>query len=541
MPFFKIFTIWHVLPIFILLLFFSPILIILFSLFSGYSENWEHIYNYVLTDYIVNSLILVSGVSILVIIIGSVTAWIVTNYHFTGRRFFEWGLILPLAIPPYILAYTFTGLFDSYGTLNEVAGSIFNLQESESFFPNIRNIYGAILVFSFTLYPYVYLICRTAFLNQSRSMFEVGRTLGLSQKLIFLKLALPIVRPALIAGTMIVAMETLSDFGAVDHFAVSTFTTGIFRTWYGMYDLTTAMQLASMLLIFITFCLVIERTSRRNASFSTISSNFKPMPIKKLSSQKSFLCFLVCFIPIFIGFVLPILEILNWSLRFNSGFFEKHFFRISFNTISLSVFSAILCTFIAMLINFSIRYQNSSIIKVTNPFLNIGYAVPGLILAVGIVQLFVFLDNNILNSFDGYFVTGSIFGLIFAYIIKSYALANSTYEAGYQKISQTVDDTARILKSKGFNLLFRVHFPLLKTSFFTSILLVTSEVVKELPATLVLRPFNFETLAVSTYIYASEERMIEAAAPATAIILIGLIPIFFLTKMIRASRLEDKR
>ena len=540
MPFLKILSIWHVLPILILLIFISPIFVILFSLFSDYSENWQHIYNYVLTDYIVNSFILVSGVSTLVIIIGSVTAWIVTNYQFVGRRFFEWGLILPLAIPPYILAYTFTGLFDSYGTLNEIAGSIFNLQQSESFFPNIRNIYGAILVFSFTLYPYVYLICRTAFLNQSRSMFEIGRTLGLSQKLIFLKLALPVVRPALIAGTMIVAMETLSDFGAVDHFAVSTFTTGIFRTWYGMYDLTTAMQLASMLLIFITFCLVIERTSRRNASFSTISSNFKPTSIKKVSSQQSFLCFIICFVPIFIGFILPILEILNWSLRLNSGFFEKHFFSISFNTILLSVFSAILCTFIAMLINFSIRYQNSSIIKSINPFLNIGYAVPGLILAVGIVQLFVFLDNNILNSLEGYFVTGSIFGLIFAYIIKSYALANSTYEAGYQKISQTLDDSARILKSKGLNLLFRIHFPLLKTSFFTSILLVTSEVVKELPATLILRPFNFETLAVSTYIYASEERMIEAAAPATAIILIGLIPIFFLTKMIRASRLEGK-
>ena len=540
MPFLKILSIWHVLPILILLIFISPIFVILFSLFSDYSENWQHIYNYVLTDYIVNSFILVSGVSTLVIIIGSVTAWIVTNYQFVGRRFFEWGIILPLAIPPYILAYTFTGLFDSYGTLNEIAGSIFNLQQSESFFPNIRNIYGAILVFSFTLYPYVYLICRTAFLNQSRSMFEIGRTLGLSQKLIFLKLALPVVRPALIAGTMIVAMETLSDFGAVDHFAVSTFTTGIFRTWYGMYDLTTAMQLASMLLIFITFCLVIERTSRRNASFSTISSNFKPMPIKKVSSQQSCLFFLVCFVPIFIGFVLPILEILNWSLRFNSGFFEKHFFRISFNTILLSLFSAILCTFIAMLINISIRYKNSSTIKAINPFLNIGYAVPGLILAVGIVQLFVFLDNNVLNSFEGYFVTGSIFGLIIAYIIKSYALANSTYEAGYQKISQTLDDSARILKSKGLNLLFRIHFPLLKTSFFTSILLVTSEVVKELPATLILRPFNFETLAVSTYIYASEERMIEAAAPATAIILIGLIPIFFLTKMIRASRLEGK-
>ena len=539
MQFSKIFSIWHALPIFILLLFIAPILIILSSVLGDYSENWTHIYNYVLTDYIFNSLILVSGVSILVMLIGAVTAWIVTNYHFFGKSFFEWGLILPLAIPPYILAYTFTGLFDSYGTMNEIARSIFNLQQNEVFFPNIRNIFGAIIVFSFTLYPYVYLICRAAFLNQSRSMFEVGRTLGLSQPLIFLKLALPIVRPALIAGTMIVAMETLSDFGAVDHFAVSTFTTGIFRTWYGMYDLATAMQLASMLLIFITFCLVIERTSRKNASFSTISSNFKPTPVKRLVSFGSLGCFLVCFIPIFIGFVLPIIEILNWSLRFNTGFFDEQFFSIAFNTISLSVLSAILCTFIAMIINFSIRYQNSSVIKFINPFLNIGYAVPGLILAVGIVQLFVFLDNNILNSFEGYFLTGSLFGLIFAYIIKSYALANSTYEAGYQKISQTLDDSARVLKSKGLNLLFRVHFPILQTSFFTSILLVTSEVVKELPATLILRPFNFETLAVSTYIYASEERMIEAAAPATAIIIIGLIPIFFLSRMIRASRLEE--
>ena len=534
----KIFSVWHGIPLFILLFFLAPILIILSSVFADYSENWSHIYEYVLGDYILNSLILVSGVSLLVMIIGSLTAWLVSNYQFFGKRFFEWGLILPLAIPPYILAYTFTGLFDSYGTMNEIARSLFNLEQNEMLFPNIRNIYGAIIVFSFTLYPYVYLICRTAFLNQSRSMFEVGRTLGLSQASIFLKLALPLVRPALIAGTMIVAMETLSDFGAVDHFAISTFTTGIFRTWYGMYDLTTAMQLASMLLIFITFCLVLERTSRKNANYSTIGSNFKPTQVTRLGSLGSFVCFFVCFIPIFIGFILPILEILNWSLRFNTSFFNEQFFSISLNTVLLSILSAILCTFIAMIINFSIRYKNSSVIKSINPFLNIGYAVPGLILAVGIVQLFVFLDNNILNSFEGYFLTGSLFGLIFAYIIKSYALANSTYEAGYQKISQTIDDSARVLKSTGLNLLFRVHFPILKTSFFTSILLVTSEVVKELPATLILRPFNFETLAVSTYIYASEERMVEAAAPATAIILIGLIPIFFISQMIRASRLE---
>ena len=541
MSFSKILSPWYVLPIITLLIFLAPILIILSSIFSDYSDNWEHIYNYVLIDYVINSIVLVSGVSVLVMTIGSVTAWVVTNYNFFGKKFFEWGLILPLAIPPYILAYTFTGLFDSYGTANEIARDLFNLQQSAVLFPNIRNIYGAIIVFAFTLYPYVYLICRTAFLNQSRSMFEVGRTLGLSQTLVFFRLALPLVRPALIAGTMIVAMETLSDFGAVDHFAVSTFTTGIFRTWYGMYDLTTAMQLASMLLIFITFCLIIERTSRRNASYDSVSSNFKPSPVQKLDSLKSFACFLVCFLPIFIGFLLPILEILNWALSFNSGFFDKQFLSISSNTILLSVTSAILCTFIAMMINFSIRYKNSPVLKSINPFLNIGYAVPGLILAVGIVQLFVFVDSKLLISLEGYFLTGSIFGLIFAYVIKSYALANSTYEAGYQKINKAIDDSARVLKSGGFNLLYRVHFPILKTSFFTSILLVTSEVVKELPATLILRPFNFETLAVSTYIYASEERMIEAAAPATAIILIGLIPIYFISKMIRASRLENNK
>ena len=541
MSFSKILSPWYVLPIITLLIFLAPILIILSSIFSDYSDNWEHIYNYVLIDYVINSIVLVSGVSVLVMAIGSVTAWVVTNYNFFGKKFFEWGLILPLAIPPYILAYTFTGLFDSYGTANEIVRDLFNLQQSAVLFPNIRNIYGAIIVFAFTLYPYVYLICRTAFLNQSKSMFEVGRTLGLSQTLVFFRLALPLVRPALIAGTMIVAMETLSDFGAVDHFAVSTFTTGIFRTWYGMYDLTTAMQLASMLLIFITFCLIIERTSRRNASYDSVSSNFKPSPVQKLDSLKSFACFLVCFSPIFIGFLLPILEILNWALSFNSGFFDKQFLSISSNTILLSVTSAILCTFIAMMINFSIRYKNSPLLKFINPFLNVGYAVPGLILAVGIVQLFVFVDSKLLSSLEGYFLTGSIFGLIFAYVIKSYALANSTYEAGYQKINKAIDDSARVLKSRGFNLLYRVHFPILKTSFFTSILLVSSEVVKELPATLILRPFNFETLAVSTYIYASEERMIEAAAPATAIILIGLIPIYFISKMIRASRLENNK
>ncbi|MFQ3334625.1 MAG: iron(III) transport system permease protein, partial [Woeseiaceae bacterium] len=226
---------WAVLPFLILFLFLLPVLIVLFSLFSGYSENWAHLYNYVLVDYISNTLYLIIGVSLTSLLIGTISAWIVTNYDFFGKRFLEWALILPLATPPYILAYTFTGFFDAYGTANNIIREIFSLDQSFILFPNIRNIYGAIAVFSFTLYPYIYLVSRAAFLNQSRSILEAGRMLGLNQYEIFYKLSLPIIRPAVIGGLMLVIMETISDFGAVDHFAIQTFTTGVFRTWHGMY------------------------------------------------------------------------------------------------------------------------------------------------------------------------------------------------------------------------------------------------------------------------------------------------------------------
>ena len=540
MPFFKIFTIWHVLPILILLLFFSPILIILFSLFSDYSENWEHIYNYVLTDYIVNSLVLVSGVSILVIIIGSVTAWIVTNYHFTGRHFFEWGLILPLAIPPYILAYTFTGLFDPFGDANNLIRSIFNLGPDISIFPNVRNIYGAIVVFSFTLYPYVYLVSRSAFLNQSKSMKESARLLGLSEMGVFFRLSLPIIRPAAIGGLMLVIMETLSDFGAVDHFAIQTFTTGIFRTWQGMYDLQTAMQLASLLLLMVGLFFILERNSRNKAAFTSSGSSFKPENEIKLSNMKSFLAFLICFIPLFIGFILPIAELIFWAFESESTFLNQKFIQTSFNSISLAIIAGLISASLALIINFSIRFKPGDIIKRLSALLSIGYAVPGLILAVGMVQLLVYVDNNFLDS-TGIVLTGSIFGLLLAYIIKSYALANSSIESGYERITSSMDDSSKLLGSTGWSMLARVHLPLLKTSFLTATLLVISEVVKELPATLILRPFNFETLAVSTYIYAAEERMFQAASPAIAIVLIGLIPIIFLSKMIRSSSQSEAR
>ena len=527
-------SLWEILPFSLLIIFCAPIFIVLSSLFGDYSDNWSHLYNYVLGDYISSTVILIFGVSILVFFIGTITAWIVTNYDFYGKSFFEWSLILPLSIPPYILAYTFTGLFDPFGDANNLMRNIFNLSSDVSVFPNVRNIYGAILVFSFTLYPYVYLVSRSAFLNQSKSMKESARLLGLSEIGVFFKLGLPIIRPAVIGGLMLVIMETLSDFGAVDHFAIQTFTTGIFRTWYGMYDLQTAMQLASLLLLIVGLFFILERNSRNNAAFTANNASFVNDNEVKLSGVKSFGAFLACFIPLFVGFILPITELIFWSFVNESTFFNQKFLQTSFNTISLAIFAGLITAFLALIINFSIRLKPGVIIKKLSSLLSIGYAVPGLILAVGMVQLLIYIDNNFLDTTD-IVLTGSLFGLLVAYIIKTYALANSSIESGYEGINSYIDESSKLLGATGWSMLRRVHVPLMKTSFLTAALLVMSEVVKELPATLILRPFNFETLAVSTYIYAAEERMIQAASPAIAIVLIGLIPIVFLSKMIRSS------
>ena len=533
--FLRIFSFWRILPTLTFVVFVSPLVIVLLSLTGDYSDNWTHLYNFVLGDYITNSIFLVLGVGLISLIIGTSSAWIITKYDFFGRRILEWALILPLAIPPYILAYTFTGLFDDYGSANEFIRWIFNLDSSFVFFPNVRNIFGAIIVFAFTLYPYIYLISRAAFLNQSKTLTDAGRILGLGGYRIFINLGLPMIRPAIIAGLMLVIMETLSDFGAVDHFAIQTFTTGIFRTWYGMYDLHTAMQLASLLLLFIIVFLVLERSSRMNAAYNSPVSNANSSSSEKLNGSKSFLCFVGCFIPIFIGFILPIIELSRWAFAYNTGFFNETFFIQAKNTILIALMASIVCTVIAFTINFSVRHTNVIFLKRINPFLSVGYGVPGLILAVGIVQMFTYLDKGIFIGFD-FVLTGSLFGLLLAYLIKSYALSNSTIESGFERLSNRLDDSARVLKSSGWNLLLRVHFPLMKTSLLTSILLVMSEVVKELPATLILRPFNFDTLAVSTYIYAAEERMFEAASPAIAIVVIGLIPIIILTRMIKDSK-----
>ncbi len=530
-------TFWKLVPIILLSLFFAPLVFVLLSLFGEFGDNWNHLINYVLPNYVLNSIYLVLGVSFLSLILGVGTAWCVTNYDFSFKNLLEWAVILPLAVPPYILAYTFTGLFDSYGTANELIRIIFNLENNFVFFPNVRNIYGAIIIFSFTLYPYIYLTTRMAFLNQSRSLMEAGKLLGLNNKSLFFRLAIPLVRPAIVAGLALVIMETLSDFGAVEHFAVQTFTTGIFRTWFGMYDLNTAMQLSSILLIFVTFFIFLERYERNKMSYSYSGSTFKKTKQIRLKGLKNVFAFLFCLIPLLIGFILPVIELTNWALFFPSeNFFSKSILGSFINTIFLGIIAAIFCTLFAFYINFLKRFDNSYFLKSTSQFLSLGYAVPGLVLAVGIIEFFAFLDNNFFKYFLNIFLVGSILGLILAYIIKSYALANNTIESGFNRLTNSIDDISLTLSKSKSEIFFKVHIPLMKTSILTSLILVISEVIKELPATLILRPFNFDTLAVTTYVYAAEERMYEAASPAMMIVLIGLVPIFFLSRIIRDSR-----
>ena len=525
-----------VLPIFLFFIFITPVILVLSSLFNEYSDNWFHLYNYVLSEYIINSIFLILGVSFFVVLIGVLSSWLVTNYDFFGKSFFEWALILPLAVPPYILAYTFTEIFDTYGSANTLLSNIFLFDEKKVFFPSVRNIYGAIAVFSFTLYPYVYLVSRMAFVNQSISIIEVGRILGLSRVGAFFKLSIPLIRPAIFAGLALVIMETLSDFGAVEHFAIATFTTGIFRTWYGMYDLNTAMQLASLLLIFVTIFLVFERLSRKKAAFVSSNSLYKKHKVMKLKGSYSFFAMLFCLIPVFIGFILPIIELINWTINYKLDFFNRDFLKSAFNSLLLALIAAFLCTMIAFLINFTARYQGNKLLSFLSSTLMLGYAVPGLILAIGITQLLTIIDNSFNLFTIDIVLTGSLIGLIIAYIIKSYALSNSTIESGFQRISNSLDDISKTLNISGIKLMYKIHFPLLRTGLLTSTLLVGSEVIKELPATLILRPFNFETLAVSAYNYASEERMYEAAAPSIAIVIVGLLPIIILSRMIKNSR-----
>ncbi len=533
---------WVIATTVIALLISIPVFTVLSSTIFPSTDVWQHLKSTVLAGYITNSLILVIGVSLGTLIIGVTTAWICSVYEFTGRKVFSWLLLLPLAFPPYIIAYTYTGLLDYAGPLQSNLRELFGWGYGEYWFPPIRSLGGAITMLSLVLYPYIYLLTRTAFSEQSVSFREASHILGIGLIKTFLKIALPLARPAIIAGLTLVAMETLADYGTVHYFGVPTFTTGIFRTWFGLGDRIAATQLASMLLLFVFLVIVIERYTRQSEKYQNLSSTQKKWRYP-LSGSKAALAILICATPVLLGFIIPAVQLFLWSLKTAPDIINHSFFELVFNTIKLAFIVAALVTIAATFLAYGKRVSSNFIVPYSVNASSMGYAVPGIIIAVGVLLPFAWFDNTLDSwlekNFDissGLLLTGTLAALVFAHVVRFMAIGLNSVDANLAKIHRNVDDAAQLLGHKAFDRFLNIHLPLIRSGVLTATLLVFVEVIKELPATLVLRPFNFNTLAVRTYELASDERLAESACSALLIVLVGILPILVINRSINRSQ-----
>jgi len=500
---------------------------------------WSHLVDTVLADYVISSITLMLGVACLTLLLGVGSAFLVTQYEFTGVRFFSWALLLPLAMPAYITAYSYTGLLDVAGPIQSLIRNTFDLQFGEYWFPEIRSMGGAIFVLSFVLYPYVYLLARASFLEQSQHLSDVARLLGLNRIQAFFQITLPIAKPAIIAGLSLALMETLADFGAVSYFGVNTFTTGIFRTWYGLDSVTGAAQLALMLLTFVIVLLAIEKSSQKHAA-KNLNASAGPRRVTRIGGSKQALVIILACIPLMFGFFIPVIKLLSWSLDNSAQLLQVGFWRLVGNTVMLASVTAVLAVFLALFVAYSYRISQSRISLMTKKIAGLGYAVPGLVIAVGTLIPLAYFDNSLdgfmRRNFDissGLLLSGTIVALIIAYLVRFLAVALNSVDAGLSNIAANMDQAARSLGLTPFAVLKQIHLPIIRTSVLTGILIVFVDVMKELPATLVLRPFNFNTLAVKAYELASDERLADAALPSIMIVLVGLVPVILLNRKIQ--------
>ena len=520
-----------------------PVIVIAASVFLSSGDIWQHLYDTVLAEYVVNSLLLAAGVGCLALPLGVVPAWLVTLYRFPCSRQLEWALLLPLAMPAYIIAYTYTGMLDVAGPLQSWLRAAFDWQYGDYWFPDIRSLPGAVLMLSLVLYPYIYLLARAAFLEQSASMVEVARTLGARPAGVFFKVVLPLARPAIIVGLSLVLMETLADYGTVQYFGVATFTTGIFKTWFGLGSSIAAAQLSALLLLFVLFLVVLEQYSRRQSRYHDTGARHDRLEQKHLRGRRGLPALALCTLPVLFGFVIPSGQLLSWGMQTWRASLDAGFFTLVVNSIELALVTALLAALLALAVSYARRRQPGILTNSFNRLLGMGYAVPGTVIAVGVLIPFTWLDRHLsdwlalLSDTDpGLLLSGTITILVFAYLVRFLALSLNTVDAGLAKIKPSMDEAGRSLGLGSFSLLRRVHIPILRGSLLTAVLLVFVDVLKELPATLILRPFNFNTLAVRTFELANEERLADAAFPALAIVLAGIIPVIILSRAISQSR-----
>ena len=519
-------NIWYLTSFFISIAVAIPIITVFSSFFDSTSNYSDIIKNTFLYDYIFNSLSLLIGVLFLTFVIGVSCAYLVSFYKFIGSNFFKWALILSFAVPAYIYAYSLTAFFENYGTAFTILKSLFGEGNYNLHIPKFDGMAGAIIAISFSLFGYVYVLTRASFHYQSQNLIELGKNLGFSKKKSFFKIILPSARPAIVAGLSLVAMETLSDFGSVSFFGISTFTTGIYNAWISFDDLALANQLSFYLLIFILGLFVLENLSRKKAQYhSPTKGGFKKKSLTTLHGYKALLAFSFCFLIFFISFLFPVLQMLYWTIIFPKHLIDLDLISLFTNTIILVLISSFVLISFAFISNYGNRLSKSKFLEILTTFSISGYAIPGIILAVAFITFISWFDNNIVNFFNlknikSIFI-GSILGLVIVYFVRFYSLASNGIKSGYLKISYSIDESAYLLGYSKFKTFKNIHIPYLKNSILLIGILISIEIIKELPITLIMRPFNFETFATQAYIFASQDLLEAAAAPSLFLILIA--------------------
>jgi len=528
---------WYISSFVISLFVIIPILTVFSSFFESTSNYYQVLKDTFLMEYISNSLILLVSVLILTFLIGTGSAYLVSFFNFPFSNFFKWALILSFAVPPYIYAYYIFAFFDNYGTAFTILKNLFGEGEYNKHIPKFSGMFGAILSLSFSLFAYVYILARASFLYQSQNLIDLSKNLGFSKIRAFLQVILPSARPAIVAGLSLVAMETLAEFGAVDFFSINTLTTGIYNSWITFDDLAFANRLSFFLLLFIFALFILENLSRKQAKYhSNSSSRFKQREKYKLDGGKSFLAFLFCFVIFFLSFIFPSSQMLYWTIIYSDNLFDLELLSLIYNTLYLVFLSSLVLIIFSFISNYGMRVSKSKPLNVMNTLSISGYAIPGVILAIAFITFIAWFDNNFVKLFGFESIKkvffGSILGLVIVYFIRFYSLACNGIKSGYEKINLSVDESAYLLGYSKIKTFVNIHIPYLRNSVLFVAILISLEIIRELPITLILRPFNFETFATTAYIYASEDLLEAAAAPSLILILIASVFILSTSKFI---------
>ena len=530
-------NIWFLLSLIISAFVCVPILTVFSSFFQDTSNYYEILKNTFLIEYILNSLTLLILVLIFTLILGTGTAYLVSFFKFPLSDFFKWALILSFAVPPYIYAYSLTAFFDNYGTAFTILTNIFGEGEYNKIIPKVNGMFGATLSMTFSLFAYVFILSRASFLYQSQNLIDLGKNLGFSRFKSFFNIILPAARPAIVAGLSLVAMETLAEFGAVDFFSINTLTTGIYNSWIAFDDLAFANRIASLLLLFIFSLFIIENLSRKKAKYHfNIKGGFKQKEKIKLFGYKCFLAFIFCFFVFFMSFLFPLSQMLYWTIKFPENLFDLQIINLLLNTLYLALLSSLVLIIFSLISNYGNRVTNNRTLNILSTLSISGYAIPGVILAVAFITFIAWFDNTIVKSLGFLSIKkvfiGSILGLVIVYFIRFYSLAFNGIKSGYEKINIAVDESAYLLGYSKRKTFTNIHIPFLRNSLLFIIILISLEIIRELPITLILRPFNFETFATTAYISASEDLLEAAAVPSLFLILIASIFIIIASKYI---------